>query len=42
MKQTQMYVCTLLEFILVDVVTCCTSGISDWNGFTLVYVQLHE
>ena len=42
MKQTQMYVCRLEEFILVDVVTCSTSEISDWNGFTLVYIQSHE
>ena len=32
MKQTQMYVCTLEEFILVDVVTLLYMNEVIWNG----------
>ena len=32
MKQTQMYICTLEEFILVDVVTLLYMDEVIWNG----------
>ena len=56
MKQTQMYMCTLFSIYWYDVEsvvhcgTCCTSGITSWNGdelyFTmedvLVFIQVQQ
>ena len=40
MKQTKMYVCTLEEFILVDIwIHCCAS----WNlNCTVLYTELND
>ena len=43
MKQTQMYVCTLEEFILVDIFTLmCKDELRYGLEFTLVYIQSLE
>ena len=43
MKQAQLYVCTLEEFILVDVVTLLYKDELRYGlEFTLVYIQLLE
>ena len=46
-EQTQMYVCTYVHFdlfILVDVVTCCTSGIwyMDWELNWFIYKRINR
>ena len=47
MKQTKMYVCTLEEFILVDIwIHCCASWNLNWNwiciGNAVVYIQSQQ
>ena len=42
MKQTQMYVCTLEEFILVDVVTLLYMDEVNMHGNAVVYIQMQQ
>ena len=44
MKQTQMYVCTLEEFILVDVVTLLYKLEVNWRcmEYAVVYIQMQQ
>ena len=43
MKQTQMYVCTLEEFVLVDVVTLLYKfEVNYYVENTLVFIQSHQ
>ena len=40
MKQTQMYVCTLVEFILIDVASLLHNV--EVIGMEIVYIQSHQ
>ena len=42
MKQTQMYVCTLVEFILIDVESLLYNVEVIGMEITLVYIQLQQ
>ena len=42
MKQTQMYVCTLVEFILIDVASLLYKVEVRLHGNTLLYIQASE
>ena len=43
MKQTKMYVCTLVEFILVDIwIYCCTKSKVEVNNIGRMLVYIHS